>query len=182
MPKVSTKRRLILRYWRDLREQNEAKNQRAIAMAAEDALDEVEDLVEGAVEDTADQMMETVEAIMEHLLDDGDSLSSSSGSSDSDSDSTESTESSGSSDSEDDSVIEGEEELGDLADFMSFTDDDWDDDDDWEDLELELLKAEVVRWLMTHRYLQLRENLPKTKGFSLEVLPGLDERLFRQFC
>ncbi|KAF8427067.1 hypothetical protein EV426DRAFT_529875, partial [Tirmania nivea] len=35
--------------------------------------------------------------------------------------------------------------------------------------------------LMTHRYLELRENLPKSKEFGLNILPGLDEERFRQF-
>ena len=57
-----------------------------------------------------------------------------------------------------------------------------DDIGDLEDLEVERAQALVIQWLMTHRYLEVRQNLPKTKEFSLRILSSLDENRFRQFC
>ena len=59
------------------------------------------------------------------------------------------------------------EELEDLIPMKNPRLDDLDDDiGDLDDLELEGAQALAVQWLMTHRHLEVRRNLLKTREFS----------------
>ena len=49
------------------------------------------------------------------------------------------------------------------------------------DLELEEVHLGIIGWLLQHRYLMERVNLQKSQAFSIDILPGMDERRFRQF-
>ena len=146
-----------------------------------ESLEDIEEVVNDAVNELVEGVISIEEAIMDGLEGEEFLLSESSesdGLSLEDESSSESSTLVSTSDSESSDEEGSEDEMLVLPEF-----DDLDDDiGDLEDLEVERVQALVIQWLMTHRYMEVRRNLPKTREFSMRILPGLDERRFQQFC
>lgn len=186
MPRTSRKRQLIEKYWKNVRERFRKQGQAMLVEVVEESLEQVEEVANDSVNELVEEVISIGEIIMEGLNEGDELLLSESSESDGLSleDETSSSDSSALNSSSDSESSEDshEEDEEDMMIEQPELDDLEDDIGDLEDLEVERAQALVIQWLMTHRYLEVRQNLPKTKEFSLRILSSLDENRFRQFC
>lgn len=187
MLQVSLKRRLIIGYWESLEERARAQAERGLSQLVLEGLD----ALGMAIDDVSEELKDANDAVLGVLereglglsdISSGEDVSTDSSDSKSESSDSKSSESDSSTDNDtdesdelDSDELSGEESDVDVGGLFAHINNFDDDDMDLDDPDVEEAQALAVQWLMTHRYLEIRENLPKQREFSLRILPGMDE-------
>ena len=181
MPRVSDKQQLITQFFEMLARENEEQAQAKMFEQFEQFLEHLNETGIASIEALWGVIKE-VQAIGNGS---DSSISSSEESSSESNGSGNDSEMDSEEDDMEDHIDENDMEEDDIEEDDMETDDMETDDMEGDlegDLELEIRQNQLVMvyWILTHRYLHGRQNLPKSKDFSLIIIPGLDQRRFQQ--